>query len=237
MAGDTTRTIHLTRTRLALGALALVLLCSGASYAAAQAGHPDVPANGRFQVEQMVQAGCMAGFGDGTFRPSQRVTRLGMAKTVYACAARVHRAERPQGVVTDQFQTFAAHRFFENGEQNPDGGGWVAVVASVELSTTDRPGQACAVEARLVERPVGSGPINVLEDLYLDVPVDEYRVAQRVNGTLVDGTRLTGERFFEVQLRLTPDTAPNCDRPVNADVGSVATYAPFNAFGEASFAG
>jgi hypothetical protein len=239
---DLDSAIHLTRTRVLAGALTLVFLCAGASYAAAQAGegtvppyqsaYPDVRQADADLVDATVGAGCMSGFPDGTFRPGRSANRLSQTRAVNACATRIDRMEVTE-TLGPQDRLLGTLTLAQGG-RSPGSGSWISLIASIEVRTTHVPADPCLVRVRLLKGDATSN--NVLEELFIDLQLPARPSIARANGTIVDGDAIRDDPAVPFpdalsDYTLVARTQPGCGTEVEAEASLLGTVAPFNGRG------
>jgi hypothetical protein len=224
MAGDTKATIRLTRTRLLLGTLALVLLCGGASFAAAQVSFRDTSHGNALTI---AGAGCLNGFSDGTFRPQQKVTRLGLAGALRACSGRAGFGEATEQLAQNTEVVLRGLQL--PGAQTDVSAGFYLVTATIEVSTSGERALPCTARFSLTQTGGQEGNEQVL----LDIPANPEGTAQHVNATMVERVRTAQGLSLDntVEVQLYGNLEGGCATPVIADVAYTALYTPLDAVG------
>jgi hypothetical protein len=237
MAENTKATIHLTRTRVLVGALALVLLCSGASFAAAQAGgegrniDPSDPFTDTDDpgVIRAGQAGCMGDAG-GAFHPTWKVLRRGLAPLLLSCAGRADFAERT-AQVSSTSQLLLDRTLYPGGGNEIGDGGFFVLDYALEVSTSQPVTTPCSVRFSFADN--GTSGV-AAEQVWVDIPAAPDRTTQHLNASMVERVEL-GPAYRTgafVQAQLFGVVEGSCGVPVTTDVAMTSVYTPLDGQGQ-----
>jgi hypothetical protein len=219
------------RTALVAVVVSLVtsLVVGGGTLAFANHQWSDVPTGNAFHedVGAFTEAGCGAGYPDGTFRPTQPVLRQQAARFLRACGTRIAQEDDddlttvPDGTggVTLNSEGITA------GAQG-EGGGYVVALATIELSTSsDTPGDFPCTLVTGLRSPTaghtGAGNFETNGALF-DAPSDALTQLQTV--TMTEMWEVTAGETITAR---TTTAKFGCDADVSAEGDLTLLYVPF----------
>jgi hypothetical protein len=222
------------RTLATVAFTALITTTLGATIGVAFANHnfPDVPTSGPFHaaVDNFVNAGCATGFPDNTYRPQDPVNRQQMARFVNSCGGRIAFDEvNSAGLATFPATSELASVQMDAGALG-NGGGFIQVTASVEVSSssstaTDFP---CEAVFTLTQTGGNSGGDESVE-LDLDHTTDPV---EDDSGALVDVIPVDAGDSVTVTVSGYEDELPACATGLVGETVLTATYFPFQGNGD-----
>lgn len=186
------------RSILAAGIAATVLITGAQLVSAGDGPFSDVPADHPFvnEISEVANAGIAEGFGDGTYRPNQGVTRMAMAAFLSRAASSITQIPGTLDSTIDNTSFEDISRVIVNVPGSATTRQRVLVTAYLTINDTDTAGcDPCVVGVRI------AGASNSGERLYRLEPDSGGEVRDTVIASsvfLVDG----GDETFNAEARI-----------------------------------
>lgn len=209
-----------------VAAVALVVSLLGGSFASAAGPFSDVGDTHPFkdEIQAIVQAGITTGYNDGTYRPAAPVTRGAMAAFMARGFGRINSAAGTANNPADNTNTQLGVASIRSGAESGTGG-YVHLTADAQMSVTVAECQ-CVLVLEIVDQATNTvvATRTSMSNTFNVLGINTQSVS--AGGVVQIPANVT--RTYQLRVRAT--TAGNNDS-ITLSGRIVATYVPFNAFG------